>query len=91
MHIANQPVLLLKYDFLNWPQQNLLLNSPRMHEMSYLSYRGSFRCKKSLQLVLDITDASIRVVPSAIATKRASWLLNSGIVPDIQPILKDLS
>lgn len=47
--------------------------------------------KVFLQSTLDVVDTSVKLMASAVTMRRSSWLLNSGIVPDIQQALKDLT
>lgn len=74
MHIANQPVLLLKYDFLNWDSSEFVNKLPEDARDEFKTFLAECHllAKTSLQLVLDVTDASSRVVASAIALRRAS-------------------
>lgn len=92
-HVANQKVLLSKYYF-NWKTSKFtekLLEDAWREEFKVFLEEGCLLAKTMLQLVLDVLDASYRVMAFAITIRRVSWLQNSGIAPNFQHTAEDLA
>lgn len=47
--------------------------------------------KTSLQSALDLSDTASKVVATAIMMRKALWLHNSSLSPDVQQSVKDLA
>uniref|UniRef100_A0A8C3FYG3 Uncharacterized protein n=1 Tax=Chrysemys picta bellii TaxID=8478 RepID=A0A8C3FYG3_CHRPI len=90
LRVANHQALLSRYDFNLWEFLPKFEPDWDRKDFKALVEEGSAVAKAALQAASDAVDMEVHSMASAIAMRRASWLLLSGLSMEAQSLMQDL-
>lgn len=94
LRIANQLAILSRYSYNSWSAvqkfKELLLSESRS-ELGAIAEEGRIVARTSLQGSLDAADSAACTLALGIAMRRNAWLQSSGLPPEVQQTIQDLS